>query len=253
MVKRGSSTFSAASVTKGSVILSRAIEKNFALEAEISRLRHHVSVLSLRLHLVTLERDGLVDKVAPTMFVEEEWGETPLTDEEVAGEDEENEATPGVAESKCPSVAMVEESEDEAGEEAGNEAAPSVAGEGFGEKAAPSVAGEEVEEEAESVARAEVPSELVWLEEDPNGFDAWLRRKVAEMAMAEERRREENTAMEMVESAPEMAENCNRFKLDLVGEVDSVPDPLIPSCVDGLVRMRGAELEAEGGWPALSG
>ena len=39
------------------MVLSKAVEKNFALESEISRLRHHVSVLSKRLHSVTLERN----------------------------------------------------------------------------------------------------------------------------------------------------------------------------------------------------
>ena len=59
MVKHTSVRFSAASVAKGSVVLSKAVEKNFAFESEISRLRHHVSVLSKRLHLVTLERNNL--------------------------------------------------------------------------------------------------------------------------------------------------------------------------------------------------
>ena len=59
MVKHTSVKFSAASVAKGSVVLSKAVEKNFALESEISRLRHHVSVLSKRLHSVTLERNNL--------------------------------------------------------------------------------------------------------------------------------------------------------------------------------------------------
>ena len=49
MVKTSATKFSAASVAKGSVVLSKVIEKNFALEAEVSRLRHHVSVLSKRL------------------------------------------------------------------------------------------------------------------------------------------------------------------------------------------------------------
>jgi len=56
MVKTNKTKFSAASVAKGSVVLSPAVEKNFALEAEVSRLRHHVSVRSKRLHVVTLER-----------------------------------------------------------------------------------------------------------------------------------------------------------------------------------------------------
>ena len=59
MVKHTSVKFSAASVAKGSVDLSKAVEKNFVLENEISRLRHHVWVLSKRLHLVTLERNNL--------------------------------------------------------------------------------------------------------------------------------------------------------------------------------------------------
>ena len=49
MVKRASAP-SAASSLRSSVVLSRAVEKNFALEAEVSRLRHHVSVLLRRLH-----------------------------------------------------------------------------------------------------------------------------------------------------------------------------------------------------------
>ena len=59
MVKHTSVTFSAASVAKGLVVLSKAVEKNFALKGEISRLWHHVSVLSKRLQLVTLERNNL--------------------------------------------------------------------------------------------------------------------------------------------------------------------------------------------------
>ena len=37
-------------------MLSKAVEKNFALAAEISGLQHHVSVVSKRLHSVTVER-----------------------------------------------------------------------------------------------------------------------------------------------------------------------------------------------------
>ena len=59
MVKHTSVKFSTASVAKGSVVLSKAVEKNFVLKNEISRLRHHVSVLSKSLHLVTLERNNL--------------------------------------------------------------------------------------------------------------------------------------------------------------------------------------------------
>jgi len=259
MVKRGSSTFSAASVAKGSVVLSCMVEKNFALEAEISRLRHQVSVLSRRLHLVTLERDGLVDMVAPTVFVEEEWGEMPQTDEEVAGEDEENEATPSVAESVCPSVAMVEVAGEVDMARVAEEVAVGVAGEGVEEVTAPGVANAEVVDShcvagEETEMDAWVVGTVMSEGERDRRVKLWLKKWAeGEEDRRRAREREENTAVEMVESAPEMAENCNRFELDLVEEVDSVPDPLIPSCVDDLVRMRGAELEAEGGWPVLSG
>jgi len=239
MVKRGASTFSAASVAKGSVVLSRAIEKNFALEAEVSRLRHHISVLSRRLHFVPLERDGLLDMVVPTMKFEEfeTWESEPQAEEEVAGEETEDEAAPSVAVSECPSVAMVEESEDEAGqgeeEEAGE--GEEEAGEGTEEVAAPSVA----EEESEEKATGSVAEE--WLCE---------RHKVARVR---DWRREENTAGETIDigRVPEMAEDCNRFKMDLVERVDSVPEPLIPSCVGRSVWERAEELEREGGWPTL--
>ena len=59
MVKTSNTKFSAASVAKESVVLSRTVEKNFALEAEISRVRHHVSVLSKRLHRTTREKEIL--------------------------------------------------------------------------------------------------------------------------------------------------------------------------------------------------
>jgi len=59
MVKRGSSTFSAAAVARSGLALGRMVEKTLALEAEVSRLRHHVSVLSRRLHLSALESESL--------------------------------------------------------------------------------------------------------------------------------------------------------------------------------------------------
>ena len=52
MAKRSGSSFSAASVAQTGVVLSKSVEKVFALKAEVSRLRHHVSVLSRRLHLL---------------------------------------------------------------------------------------------------------------------------------------------------------------------------------------------------------
>src|SRR5205807_1169512 len=41
---------STTSYLRSSAVLSHAVEKNFALEAEVSRLRHHVSILSRHLH-----------------------------------------------------------------------------------------------------------------------------------------------------------------------------------------------------------
>jgi len=80
MVKRGSSSFSASSVAKGSIVLSKAIEKQFALEADISRLRHHISVLSKWLHSVTLENQVLKDIVDKIMRTGREEKE-PLDEE----------------------------------------------------------------------------------------------------------------------------------------------------------------------------
>src|SRR5437879_8434565 len=66
MVKRASAP-SATSSLPSSAVLSRAVEKNFALEAEVSRLRHHVSILSRRLHCTAKELSALrAPKSAPT-------------------------------------------------------------------------------------------------------------------------------------------------------------------------------------------
>jgi len=59
MVKRGSSTFSAAAVARSGLALGLSVEKTLALEAEVSRLRHHISVLSRQLHLSTRESESL--------------------------------------------------------------------------------------------------------------------------------------------------------------------------------------------------
>src|SRR5205807_8110651 len=58
MVKRAHAP-SASSALRSSVVLSRAVEKTFALEAEVSRLRHHVSILSRRLHCTAKELSTL--------------------------------------------------------------------------------------------------------------------------------------------------------------------------------------------------
>ena len=59
MVKRGSSTFSAAAVARFGLALRLSVEKALALEAAVSRLQHYISVLSRRLHLSALESESL--------------------------------------------------------------------------------------------------------------------------------------------------------------------------------------------------
>jgi len=59
MVKRGSSTFSAAAVARLGLALGQTVEKTLALKAEVSRLCHHIGVLSRRLHLSALESESL--------------------------------------------------------------------------------------------------------------------------------------------------------------------------------------------------
>jgi len=58
MVKRGSTTFSATKVAKAGLVASAALQKIMDLEKEVSKLRHHVSVLSKRNHLLQKEVDG---------------------------------------------------------------------------------------------------------------------------------------------------------------------------------------------------
>jgi len=55
MVKRGPTTFSATRVAKAGLAASAALEKILNLEKEVSRLRHHVSVLSKRNHVLSKE------------------------------------------------------------------------------------------------------------------------------------------------------------------------------------------------------
>jgi len=55
MVKRGPTTFSATKVAKAGLAASAALERILSLEKEVSRLRHHVSVLSKRNHVLSKE------------------------------------------------------------------------------------------------------------------------------------------------------------------------------------------------------
>jgi len=59
MVKRGPTTFSATKVAKAGLAASAALEKILNMEKKVSRLRHHVSVLSRRNHGLQKELEGL--------------------------------------------------------------------------------------------------------------------------------------------------------------------------------------------------
>jgi len=91
MVKRGSSNFSATAVARSGLALGWTVEKTLALEAEVSRPRHHISLLSPRLHLSTLESESLrreldaVRSVAP-LSCEGDGAEASPLREEVADE-----------------------------------------------------------------------------------------------------------------------------------------------------------------------
>jgi len=78
MVKRGSTTFSATKVAKGGLTATAALQKILDLEKDVSKLRHHVSVLSKRNHGLQKEVDRLkkeevavVSEVASPERVEE--------------------------------------------------------------------------------------------------------------------------------------------------------------------------------------
>src|SRR5205807_7864251 len=79
---------SAASTARTSVVLSKAVERSFALEAEVSRLRHHVGVLSRRLHIAGKDLDearSIICVVCAGMGeCPSEAGSLPLVGEEVA-------------------------------------------------------------------------------------------------------------------------------------------------------------------------
>jgi len=59
MVKRGSTTFSATKVAKAGLTATAALQKILDLEKDVSKLRHHVSVLSKRNHGLQKEVDRL--------------------------------------------------------------------------------------------------------------------------------------------------------------------------------------------------
>ena len=111
MAKRGTTTFSATKVAKAGLAASAALQRILDLEKEVSKLRHHVSVLSKRNHGLKKEMEGMRERG------EEE------KDEEVASQ---KEPEPAVAET----VAEPSESEEEAESVASSVAPMSTEGEG---------------------------------------------------------------------------------------------------------------------------
>ena len=127
MVKRGSTTFSATKVAKARLAASAALTRILELEKEVSRLRHHVSVLSKRNHGLQKEADRRSEEdgaeVASPVRVQEPEPQVVVEPEvrmsgTIVAEDEEDVwvapvAKPAVAESRValivdePEVAMV--------------------------------------------------------------------------------------------------------------------------------------------------
>jgi len=64
MAKRGSTSFSATKVAKAGLITAKALERVLELEKEVSRLRHHVSVLSKRSHRLELRLGEVLERGA---------------------------------------------------------------------------------------------------------------------------------------------------------------------------------------------
>jgi len=93
MVKRGSTTFSATKVAKAGLTATAALQKILDLEKDISKLRHHVSVLSKRNHGLQKEVERLkkeevavVSEVASPERVEEPEPLVVAEPEETFGE-----------------------------------------------------------------------------------------------------------------------------------------------------------------------
>jgi len=127
MVKRGSTTFSATKVAKAGLAALPALTRILELEKEVSKLRHHVSVLSKRNHALQKEVDkrgsGDGAEVASPVRVQEPEPQVVVEPEVrmsgiIVAEEEEDlfvasEAKPAVAESRValvvdePEVALV--------------------------------------------------------------------------------------------------------------------------------------------------
>jgi len=127
MVKRGSTTFSATKVAKAGLAASAALARILELEKEVGKLRHHVSVLSKRIHVMgkeaEKERENDDAEVASPVRVQEPEPQVVVEPEVrmrgiiVADEEEDlfvaSVAKPAVAESRValvvdePEVALV--------------------------------------------------------------------------------------------------------------------------------------------------
>jgi len=127
MVKRGSTTFLATKVAKAGLAASAALTRILELEKEVGKLRHHVSVLSKRIHVMgkeaEMEKGINGDEVASRVRVQEPEPQVVVEPEVrmsgviVAGDEEDvwvaPVAKPAVAESRValevdvPEVALV--------------------------------------------------------------------------------------------------------------------------------------------------
>ena len=114
MAKRGSSAFWVTAVAKAGLAASAALTKILELEKEVSRLRHHVSVLSRRNHGMQKELDGLQKgEEGKDEEVASQKKPEPAVAETVAEPSESEEVAECVEESVASSVAPMSTDEDE--------------------------------------------------------------------------------------------------------------------------------------------
>jgi len=78
VTKRGSTTFSATKVAKADLVASAGLQKIMDLEKEVSKLRHHISVLSKRNHMLQKEAGkGMLVEVVISEVASPERGKEP--------------------------------------------------------------------------------------------------------------------------------------------------------------------------------
>ncbi|PUU83447.1 hypothetical protein B9Z19DRAFT_1119287 [Tuber borchii] len=92
MAKRGSSSFSATKVAKTGMVIGKLVEKLLAMEKEIGRLRHHVSVLSRRNHVLSGGKKKVTERKGKEEVAESMAGagvaDCGVADPEVVAHDE---------------------------------------------------------------------------------------------------------------------------------------------------------------------